>query len=232
MFKIHKQVLLKTLTGRTIVFDMAHSSTLRDLKQRIQDAEGVPSDEQRLLYNAKLLDDRWTPKDFEQQQGVVHLELKHAVRGGLHYCVVCHKPLSQYINWIDPFDQYVCTHPRCVKSNNGKKRKQAESKNSEENDDDDFEEYKQPKTAPKAPVNVPAATVPVTQSKRLRCKLCKGSLLANKGSFCSNCAAVREANVQDNKRAEEQRMLQQRQQASFKAAKKSRCAASLNNSNI
>jgi hypothetical protein len=169
VLKIHKQVLLKTLTGRTIVFDMAHSSTLRDLKQRVQDAEGVPSDEQELVQDCKVLSNCWTPSDFTRQKSVVHLILKRALAGGVHYCTgaKCGKVLAMFVNWNEPFDEEVCnvcvaklkaTKPQPPQSQKQKKRKKSEeSSASEASDDWDFQEpssrnkeRKPPKTAPTA----------------------------------------------------------------------------------
>ena len=148
---------------------MAQSSTLRDLKQRVQDAEGVPSEQQRLLYNAKLLDDRWTPKDFKQQQGVVHILLNCALAGsGLNWCTMCGIVLTKYVDWDHPFVEEMChscviDRQKATKSQSTQyRKKQRESSESEASDDKDFEEprkkFKSFKLATTASVAKPAAT--------------------------------------------------------------------------
>lgn len=54
------QVFIKTLTGRTITFEVAPESKVRHVKQWIEDVEGVPVPQQRLIFANKQLDDRTT----------------------------------------------------------------------------------------------------------------------------------------------------------------------------
>ncbi|SHO79148.1 Similar to S.cerevisiae protein RPL40B (Ubiquitin-ribosomal 60S subunit protein L40B fusion protein) [Malassezia sympodialis ATCC 42132] len=74
-------IKVKTLTGKEIELDVEASDKILRIKERVEEKEGIPPAQQRLIFGGKQMADDKTVKDFGIEGGTV-LHLVLSLRGG------------------------------------------------------------------------------------------------------------------------------------------------------
>ena len=71
------QIFIKTLTGKSLTLVVRKEDSIKELKEKIQVKQGIPANQQRIVYAEKQLQDDKTLSDYDiSKDATLHLVLR------------------------------------------------------------------------------------------------------------------------------------------------------------
>lgn len=70
-------VYIKTLTGKTLMINVDQNESIEGLKEKIQEKEGIPPDQQRIIFAGQELSDEKHFEDYSiKKEATLHLVIR------------------------------------------------------------------------------------------------------------------------------------------------------------